>query len=222
MELRLIFNAAIFSLVSMASFSCIEQKKQKKNMNDELADAQVITEGLDTATFGTGCFWCTEAIFQRLKGVTKVTSGYSGGTIGNPTYEEVCKGTSGYAEVCQVVYDPATISYDELLKVFWKVHDPTTLNRQGNDVGPQYRSVIFYHSDDQKEKAEHYKEELNKIEAYNSPVVTAVEPYSNFYAAEDYHQNYYNENGGQAYCHFVIQPKIKKFEEVFRDKLKTF
>lgn len=174
----------------------------------------------DTATFGTGCFWCTEAIFQQLAGVLKVTSGYSGGHVANPTYEQVCDKNTGHAEVIQVVYDPAKISYDELLSVFWQTHDPTTLNRQGNDVGPQYRSVIFYHSDEQKRKAEHYKEELDKSGSWSDKIVTAIEPYKNFYAAEDYHQNYYNNNGAQPYCYFVIRPKLEKFEKVFKEKLK--
>ena len=174
----------------------------------------------DTATFGTGCFWCTEAIFDQLDGVLKVTSGYSGGHVVNPTYDQVSTGTTGHAEACQIIYDPSKISYDELLKVFWKTHDPTTLNRQGNDEGPQYRSVIFYHSDAQKEKAEYYKEELNKSGAFPRPIVTAVEPYKNFYSAEDYHQNYYANNPNQPYCYFVIKPKLEKFEKVFKDKLK--
>lgn len=181
-----------------------------------------IPEGIktDTATFGTGCFWCTEAIFQRLDGVVKVVSGYSGGDVVNPSYEQVCTGTTGHAEVCQVIYDPSEISYDELLEVFWKTHDPTTLNRQGNDVGPQYRSVIFYHSNEQKEKAEHYKTELDKSGAWNKPIVTAIEPFKNFYSAEAYHHDYYNSNPGQMYCQYVIRPKIEKFEKVFKNKLK--
>jgi len=141
-------------------------------------------DNLDTATFGTGCFWCTEAIFQRLKGVIKVISGYSGGNVPNPTYEEVCTGTTGHAESCQIIYDATKISYDELLEVFWKTHDPTTLNRQGNDVGTQYRSVIFYHDEMQKEKALHYKAALDSAHAFNAPIVTTIEPYKNFYSAE--------------------------------------
>lgn len=174
----------------------------------------------EIATFGTGCFWCTEAIFQQLKGVLKVTSGYSGGHVANPTYEQVCEKNTGHAEVVQIVYDPKMISYDELLEVFWQTHDPTTLNRQGNDVGPQYRSVIFYHTPAQKEKAEHYKAELDKSGAYSDPIVTAIEPYRNFYSAENYHQNYYNDNGNQPYCRLVIRPKVEKFEKVFKDKIK--
>ncbi len=174
----------------------------------------------DTATFGTGCFWCTEALFQQLDGVLKVTSGYSGGHVANPTYEEVCSKTTGHAEVCQVVYDPAKISYDELLEVFWQTHDPTTLNRQGNDEGPQYRSVIFYHSEEQRKKAEHYKAALDKSGAFERPIITAIEAYRNFYPAENYHQDYYKRNGSQPYCYYVIRPKVEKFQKVFKNKLR--
>ena len=186
-----------------------------------MSDDLITTLKTDTASFGTGCFWCTEAIFERLKGVLKVTSGYSGGSVPDPTYEEVSTGTTGHAECCQVVYDPSKISYDELLEVFWKTHDPTTLNRQGNDVGTQYRSVIFYHSPEQKEKAERYKAELDSAGAFNKPIVTAVEPYKNFYSAEGYHQKYYEYNSGQMYCRLVIAPKVEKFEKVFQSKLKS-
>jgi len=175
----------------------------------------------DTATFGTGCFWCTEAVFQELKGVYKVTSGYSGGNVKNPSYEEVCSGTTGHAECLQIIYDRKVISFDELLEVFWEAHDPTTLNRQGNDVGTQYRSVIFYHDQEQKKKAEEYKVKLDKSGAYNNPIVTEITPFSHFYAAEDYHQDYYRLHGSQPYCSFVIRPKVEKFEKVFKNKLKT-
>jgi peptide-methionine (S)-S-oxide reductase len=173
------------------------------------------------ATFGNGCFWCTEAIFQQLDGVLKVTSGYSGGHIENPTYKQVCTGTTGAAECLQIEYDPAKISFDELLEVFWKTHDPTTLNRQGADVGTQYRSVIFYHDNEQKTKAEKYKAELDKSGAFANPIVTTLEPFSKFYPAEDYHQDYYNNNSGQGYCQFVIRPKLEKFKKVFGTKLKA-
>jgi peptide-methionine (S)-S-oxide reductase len=175
----------------------------------------------ETATFGTGCFWCTEAIFQELKGVINVTSGYSGGSMANPTYEQVCSGTTGHAECLQVVYDPSVVSYDELLEVFWESHDPTTLNRQGNDIGTQYRSVIFYHNEEQKEKAEHYKAELNRNGAYDKPIVTEITAFKTFYPAEDYHQNYYNTHGSQPYCYLVIRPKVEKFEKVFKNRLKA-
>ena len=187
-------------------------------MSDETIPAGIKT---DTATFATGCFWCTEAIFQELKGVLKVTSGYSGGTIKNPSYEEVCSGVTGHAECLNVIYDPSQISYDELLEVFWESHDPTSLNRQGNDVGTQYRSAIFYHDAAQKEKAEEYKAKLDKSGAYNKPIVTEITAFSNFYPAENYHQDYYRLHGTQPYCTFVIRPKVEKFEKVFKDKLKV-
>jgi peptide-methionine (S)-S-oxide reductase len=175
---------------------------------------------IDTATFGAGCFWCIEAIFQRLEGVISVKSGYSGGTVKNPSYKEVCSGVTGHAEVTQITYDKRKISFDELLEVFWKTHDPTTLNSQGNDFGTQYRSAVFYHNEEQKQKAEKYKKELNEAKVYPNPIVTEIRPFTVFYPAEDYHQNYYNQNGSQGYCKFVIQPKVEKFEKVFKSKLK--
>ena len=172
------------------------------------------------ATFGEGCFWCTEAIFQRLNGVVKVESGYSGGTVPNPTYDAVCTGKTGHAEATQIFFDPKIISFKELLEVFWKTHDPTTLNRQGADVGTQYRSVIFYHNEEQKKLAEKYKQKLDSEKIWKDPIVTEINPFKNFYKAEDYHQDYYNRHGNQPYCTFVITPKIEKFENVFKDKLK--
>ena len=185
-----------------------------------MAEATTDTKQLDTTTFGTGCFWCTEAIFQQLEGVEKVTSGYSGGHVENPTYEQVCEKNTGHAEALNIIYDKSKITFDELLEVFWQTHDPTTLNRQGNDVGPQYRSAIFYHNEEQKEKAEKYKAELDKSGAWDRPIVTEISPYKNFYPAEDYHQNYFKNNGGQPYCYYVIRPKVEKFQKVFKDKLK--
>lgn len=175
---------------------------------------------MEKATFGGGCFWCTEAVFQDLAGVQKVESGYAGGHMENPTYKQVTSGTTGHAEVLQITYDPATISYDELLEVFWSTHDPTTLNRQGNDIGPQYRSIVLYHNDEQREKAERYLKELDASGAYDSPIVTTIEPLQEFYPAEDYHQNYFNTHGHEPYCSFVIRPKVEKFKKVFADKLK--
>lgn len=175
---------------------------------------------MEIATFGSGCFWCTEAVFQRMKGVEKVVSGYSGGHVENPTYQQVCGGNTGHAEVVQIHYDPSQISYEQLLEVFWKTHDPTTLNRQGNDAGTQYRSAVFYHNDEQKRLAEGYKTKLEEAKIWDDPIVTEITAFKNFYSAEDYHQNYYNENSTQPYCTFVIRPKIKKLEEVFREKLK--
>lgn len=175
---------------------------------------------IETATFGTGCFWCTEAIFQQLEGVIKVTSGYSGGHVVNPTYEAVCDKTTGHAECLNIEYDKNKITFDELLEVFWKSHDPTTPNRQGNDVGPQYRSVIFYHNDEQKDKAEKYKSELDKQGVFNDPIVTEISPFTIFYPAEKYHQDYYNNNGSQPYCSYVVRPKVEKIQKIFKDKLK--
>jgi peptide-methionine (S)-S-oxide reductase len=177
-------------------------------------------QNLETATFGQGCFWCTEAIFQRLEGVKSVQSGYSGGAIKNPSYREICNGNTGHAEVVQITYDPSVISYTDLLQVMWKTHDPTTLNRQGGDVGTQYRSVIFYHDDEQKKLAEEFKEKLNASGAYNKPIVTEISPPKEFYKAEDYHQQYFNMHGDAPYCQFVIVPKLNKFKEVFRERVK--
>lgn len=175
---------------------------------------------LDTATFGAGCFWCVEAQFQLLDGVVSVASGFSGGTVKNPGYKEVCTGTTGHAEVCQVTYDTTKLSYSDMLEAFWKSHDPTQLNRQGSDMGTQYRSVIFYHNENQHQLAEAYKKKLNESGAYDHPVVTEISPFTVFYKAEDYHQDYFDQNGNVPYCRFVIQPKVEKFREVFKSKLK--
>ncbi|MEL6250446.1 MAG: peptide-methionine (S)-S-oxide reductase MsrA [Bacteroidota bacterium] len=175
---------------------------------------------LATATLGAGCFWCVEAVFQNLKGVESVVSGYMGGKVKNPTYKEVCSGLTGHAEVAQLKYDPEQVSFKEILEVFWKTHDPTTLNRQGNDVGTQYRSAVFYHDDEQKELAEHYKKELDASAYYSDPIVTEISPAVEFYVAEDYHQNYFNDNSSQPYCNFVVRPKVEKFKQVFADKMK--
>jgi len=173
---------------------------------------------LETATLGGGCFWCVEACYQRLKGVKQVDSGYAGGKVENPTYKEICSGLSGHAEVTQVHYDPTQLTYQELLRVFFIIHDPTTLNRQGDDVGTQYRSVIFYHNDKQKEIAEKVIDEVNKTKYYPNPVVTEVSPLPKFYKAEDYHQNYYNENPDQSYCRYIVQSKVDKFLKLFKDQ----
>jgi peptide-methionine (S)-S-oxide reductase len=195
-------------------------ESNKENSIDSSPESRSGSGNTDTATFGAGCFWCVESIFQRMEGVSGVKSGYSGGTVKNPSYKEVCNGTTGHAEVVQITYDKSKVSFDELLEVFWKTHDPTTLNRQGNDIGTQYRSVIFYNNDEQKQIAEKYKTELNASGAFANPVITEISPLTNFYSAEDYHQNYYNLNKEQSYCQFVIQPKIEKFEKVFKGKLK--
>lgn len=187
--------------------------KEVKTMNT------IQPERNDTATFGAGCFWCVEAIFQRVEGVVQVESGYSGGHTKNPTYKEVCSGNTGHAEVCRIIFDTSKVTYPELLEIFWKTHDPTTLNRQGHDVGTQYRSVVFYHSEEQKEQAEFYKNKLNTAGIYDNTIVTEIVPAVQFYKAEDYHQNYYNENPEQGYCNFVITPKVEKFKKVFKEKL---
>jgi peptide-methionine (S)-S-oxide reductase len=173
----------------------------------------------EIATLGGGCFWCTEAVYQELNGVQKVESGYAGGTVNNPTYRQVCTGTTGHAEVVQITFDPAVISYKEILDVFWRVHDPTTLNRQGADVGPQYRSVIFYHNDEQRTIAEQSKQETDASGLWPDPIVTEISPYTQFFKAEDYHQNFYQDNPSQPYCMMVVSPKMQKFRKEFADKL---
>jgi peptide-methionine (S)-S-oxide reductase len=175
---------------------------------------------LEKATFGSGCFWCTEAVFQNLRGVESVVSGYSNGDVENPTYEDVCTGRTGYAEVIQVTYDPAVIKFEDLLKVFWQTHDPTTPNQQGHDVGTQYRSGVFYHTDDQRKIAEQYKQQLDASKTFTRPIVTEITAIKNFYPAEKYHQNYFNANPAQSYCQFVIRPKVEKFNKEFKALLK--
>ncbi|MBK7632029.1 MAG: peptide-methionine (S)-S-oxide reductase MsrA [Ignavibacteriales bacterium] len=212
--------SVVYTLIFITVFliGCKESKSEIKQKNNKIMNEQNLN--LDTATFGSGCFWCTEAIFERVKGVSSVVSGYSGGSVANPTYKEVCNGTTGHAECTQITFDPAVITYDELLEIFWKMHDPTTLNRQGNDVGTQYRSVIFYHNDDQKQKAEFYKKKLNDEKIWDKPIVTEITKFEKFYPAEDYHQEYYDNNPNQGYCAYVITPKVEKFEKIFKDKLK--
>ncbi|MFN9710767.1 MAG: peptide-methionine (S)-S-oxide reductase MsrA [Bacteroidota bacterium] len=195
-------------------------KSSTNNLNNFYMTGQETT-AIDTATFGAGCFWCVEAIFQRVEGVLKVKSGYCGGHVMNPTYEQVCEKNTGHVEVAQIVFDPSKISYDELLEIFWKTHDPTTPNQQGNDIGPQYRSVVFYHNDEQKQKADYYKSELEKSGAFEKTIVTTIEPYKNYFEAEDYHQNYFNLNKNlNPYCTYVVQPKVEKFEKIFNSKLR--
>lgn len=181
---------------------------------------ETINNSIKEATFGAGCFWCVEACFGELEGVKSVQSGYSGGDAPNPTYKEVCSGNSGYVEVLRIVYDDFKISFDELLEVFWFVHDPTQLNRQGNDIGTQYRSVIFYHGEEQKEKAELYRQRLTDEQVWDKPIVTAIEPLKNFYPAENYHDNYFGLNPGNMYCQAVVRPKVEKFRKVFANRLK--
>ena len=175
---------------------------------------------LETATFGAGCFWCVEAVFLEVEGVHTVVSGYTGGTTVNPTYEAVCMGMTGHTEVAQIQFDPNAISYEELLEVFWHTHDATTLNRQGADVGTQYRSAIYYHTEDQRQDAENSKAEMDASDMWDAPIVTEITPIDVFYPAEDYHQNYFQMNPNQPYCQFVIHPKMQKFTKDFKDKLK--
>lgn len=181
------------------------------------ADATADTE---TATFGGGCFWCTEAVFLQMRGVKSVTSGYTGGHKPNPTYDDICDGDTGHAEVVQIVFDPKVISFSELLEVHWRSHDPTTLNRQGNDRGPQYRSAVFYHSEQQRELAERYKAKIDAAGVYAKPLVTEITKASTFYPAEAYHQNYYAKNSGDGYCRVMIGPKVEKLRKVFAEKVK--
>lgn len=180
-----------------------------------------MTNSNEIATLGAGCFWCVEAVFQDLIGVQSVVSGYAGGTVRNPDYRQVCTGATGHAEVAQITFDPSVISFSELLEVFWRTHDPTTLNRQGADAGTQYRSVIFYHSENQRELAEASKAATDASDLWQNPIVTEISPLDIFYPAEDYHQNYYNENLHQPYCMAVIDPKVRKFRKSFADKLKA-
>jgi peptide-methionine (S)-S-oxide reductase len=169
---------------------------------------------------GAGCFWCVEAVFQRVPGVKQIVSGYSGGSVVNPTYTEICEGTTGHAEVIRLIYNPQEVSFETLLSVFWQTHNPTTLNRQGNDIGTQYRSAIFYLNETQKTIAEKIKNDLNASGAFSDPIVTEITPYTNFYEAEAYHQNYYNQNSSQGYCQYVIAPKLEKFEKVFGNQFR--
>jgi len=210
----------IFASVLML-FNCSGQKdagyEEKKNNNTQMSS----NDKLEKATFGGGCFWCVEAVFDQLQGVASATSGYAGGHTENPTYKEVCTGTTGHAEVVQIVFDPAVISYGELLDVFWTVHDPTQLNRQGNDVGEQYRSIILYENDEQKLAAERSIKEFEASDMYDGTFTTQVVPLTKFYPAEDYHQQYYENNSDKnPYCSLVIAPKIDKFYEKFYNKLK--
>ncbi len=214
---------------ALLSFSCVNLENSAQNKDNKNIKTQNLinnkmnnhkNNNREIAIFGAGCFWCVEAVFQDLKGVYKVESGYSGGTVKNPTYEEVCTGTTGHAEVTRIEYNPKEISFELLLSVFFKTHDPTSLNQQGADQGTQYRSVIFYTSPEQKEIAERIINQLNKEKAYPNPIVTEVSKFEKFYKAEDYHQDYFTNNPNQGYCRFVIQPKVEKFRKVFKDYLK--
>ncbi len=225
---KVLWNAFLFTI--LLGIGCNKQLPFSEKTQSESV-YRVIRKGIGEkpmggetgsrlATFGCGCFWCTEAIFKRLVGVENVVSGYSGGSIENPTYEQVSAGNTGHAESVQITYDPAKVSYVDLLEVFWRTHDPTTKNRQGYDVGPQYRSVIFYHDAEQKELAESYRMKLDAEGIWNRPIVTEIEPFTKFWPAEAYHQDYYDNNPTKSYCTVVITPKIEKFKKIFKDRLK--
>ena len=210
MRLISISNLFIYSFlfVTLSCYSSTEKNMHESNPN------------LDTAVLGAGCFWCIEAVFLSLKGVKSVESGYSGGHLENPTYKDICTGTSGHAEVARITFDTNILTFKEILEVFWKTHDPTTLNRQGNDVGTQYRSAIFYINDEQKKIATFYKQQLQESGVWNDPIVTEITALEKFYIAENYHQNYYELNKNQGYCRYVIQPKLEKFKKAFKEKIK--
>jgi len=220
MKLKLIFLFSLFASLTSCGYS--EGNLQNKKVLDDMSNSTTTntTKMIDTLTIGGGCFWCVEAQLQLLDGVQSVKSGYAGGQVKNPSYKEVCTGLTGHAEVIQVTFDNSVLTLDELLAAFWQAHDPTQLNRQGNDVGTQYRSVIFYRNDEQKKIAEDYKKKLNDEKVYDKPVVTEISPLDVFYPAENYHQNYYNDNSSQGYCQYVIAPKLEKFRKVFKEKIK--
>ena len=200
----------VSAVILIGAMTIFGTKKMKNEMSDKSEAA------LEKATFGAGCFWCVEAMFLNVKGVTSVVSGYSGGSIKNPSYKEICTGRTGHAEVIQVTYDPDIVSYETLLEAFWLSHDPTQLNRQGADVGTQYRSVIFFHTATQEMLAKEYKNRLNAEDAYGAPVVTEISAFEKFYPAEEYHQDYYAQNPGNSYCSMVVGPKLDKFKKAFK------
>jgi peptide-methionine (S)-S-oxide reductase len=210
----MIKNKDMMWRIGIVIFTLLLMKGNSMGQSEKVDQAEV-------ATFGGGCFWCVEAIFERVKGVESVESGYSGGFVKNPTYKQVTTGKTGHAEVVQIRFDPAVIGFTELLEIFFKTHDPTTLNRQGADVGTQYRSVVFYHNEAQRQQAEKVILELERAHIWKDPIVTRVEPFTAFYSAEEYHQEYFENNPNQGYCRVVIQPKVEKFEKTFQDLLKV-
>lgn len=219
-EMKLRFLSFTLLFIALQLTACnASDTIQQKNMNENLStDTQAVN---DTAILGAGCFWCVEAVFQELDGVLEVQSGYTGGQVKNPDYKSVCSGLTGHAEVARIVFDTSKITFETLLEVFWQTHDPTTLNRQGADVGSQYRSVIYYQNEHQKSLAEFYKQKLDASGAFDKPIVTEISAFDGmFYSAEDYHQNYYSENPEQGYCRMVIRPKLEKFRKAFSEKLK--
>lgn len=222
MIIQFIMVSAILSEVNGSTISKKKEMEKKNEYNTVAIDPgnPGNSSSIDTITLGGGCFWCVEAVYEMLDGVKKVESGYSGGTVKNPSYKEVCTGTTGHAEVVQISFDNSKTSLDEILKVFFSVHDPTSLNKQGDDTGPQYRSVIFYRNDKQRNIAKSIIDDLNNEHVYLKPIVTELVHFAAFYKAEDYHQDYYNQNKQQPYCRLVIQPKLEKFEKLFKDRLK--
>lgn len=208
---KLIIFLTLFIAIQQAGIGADQNEDQRSNNKKAMEEK---------ATFGNGCFWCSEAIFERVKGVSSVVSGYSGGHVKNPGYKEVCSGLTGHAEVIQITFDPSLVSFLELLEIFFKTHDPTTLNRQGADVGTQYRSVVFYHSEEQRKTTEEIISSLDAEGIWKDPIVTELSSFEKFYPAEDYHQEYFENNSTQGYCRMVIQPKVEKFTKVFKDKLK--
>lgn len=205
-----------FALILVFLTNC--SNKRNLTFNNKMGNSTQNNK-LDTATLGAGCFWCVEAIFSSLKGVESVLPGYSGGTLKNPDYKTVCTGNTGHAEVCQIYFDPEIIKFEEILEIFWTTHDPTTLNRQGNDVGTQYRSAIFYHNEEQKAIAEKSKRDV-ATKIWDNPIVTEIVKFDEFYKAEDYHQDYFENNPDQGYCKMIIEPKVLKFRKIYKDKLK--
>jgi peptide-methionine (S)-S-oxide reductase len=214
-------NALILGIITLFTSVSCGQKTENQKIKNKMNEEKVNLAGTEMVTFGAGCFWCTEAVFQEVSGVVKVESGYANGTVANPTYREVCTGNTGHAEVVQVTYDPKKVSFDTILEIFWKTHDPTTLNRQGADEGTQYRSGVYYSNEAQKTAAEAWKAKLNAEHVFPNPIVTEILPLKNYYPAEDYHQDYYALNGHNPYCQVVIRPKLDKLNKVFKDKLKT-
>jgi peptide-methionine (S)-S-oxide reductase len=219
--MKKIMSFLLVPLLIFGNSACGLEKENGMEIKNDTKPAAGSPENSKVATFGAGCFWCVEAVFQDLKGVHSVISGYSGGQVQNPTYEQICSGTTGHAEVCQIFYDPKIITYSGLLEVFWQTHDPTTLNRQGADVGSQYRSVIFYHDEEQRRLAEASQKELSAAGVWKDPIVTEISPFEFLYKAEGYHQDYYSLNPNQPYCRLTILPKVEKVKKLFRDQLKN-
>lgn len=214
---------SVLAVLTSFSFACAQNHEPTHGSipAPESSSPTMEKSSMETATLAGGCFWCIEAVFQRLEGVDTVISGYTGGSPADADYKKVSSGKTRHAEACQITYDDAVISYDDLLHVFFTAHDPTTLDRQGNDVGPQYRSAIFYHSEAQKQTAESYIKQLSENSPWENSIVTEINEYTTFYTAEEYHQNYYNRNGSQSYCSFVVRPKVEKFMKTFSDKIKA-